>query len=109
MSNVLNIKEIEELVSQLKTKCKSLKLPMFVAVCVDNPIVDEDDDSKNKVVEINNPNYIVDFICPYQCKKKLCPDYIADGIKAINGFGDIKRKEDIDLEDINATLPESFL
>lgn len=107
MSNTEKVKEIEELISQLKSKCRALKLPMFVAVC-NEPRDFNEDEPRAQVEEIKNPNYIVEFLPPYQCNKKLVPDYISDGIKAINGFGDIKRNEDIDLDDINATLPESF-
>lgn len=106
MSKNPKVTEIEELVIQLKNKCKAAKLPMFIAICTSSP--DEDTMTNTELNEIKSPNYLTDFVTPYNCNLKLSPDYIADGIKAINGFGDIKRKDVLDLDELDFRVPESF-
>lgn len=106
MSKNPKVTEIEELVIQLKNKCKAARLPMFIAVCTSSP--DEDTMTNTELNEIKSPNYLTDFVAPYYCNLKLSPDYIADGIKAINGFGDIKRKDVLDLDELDFRVPESF-
>lgn len=104
MAKKAEIEEIEKLVFQLKGKCKAAKIPMFISVCTSDPVIE----TNTEVYEIKQPKYIIDFVTPYYCNLKLTPDYIADGIKAMNGFGDIKRKDIIDLGDLDFSIPNSF-
>lgn len=117
--------EIEPLVQNLIEQCKRFKMPMFVTICIDPGKITEEElkqvEKKNKnntgkkvIPETDNAKYetkyISDFVTPFYCGENIKNDYIAECIKATNGFPKTKEEEQeiIDLTKVDDDLPDIF-
>ena len=94
---------------ELKKACIKAKMPFFVSVCVDEELVNEEE-------QRNEPKYVYagfrnDMLSPFVLKEDIKPNLFAEFVKVLNGYKTVlpSEHEEQMFSALNIEDPEDYM